>query len=62
MNLVEEISAENYMSIFGGPIMSQIHLFLDRNADNSAVIQEFTKAARYNREEGTKSNNQQLLT
>lgn len=39
------------MAIFGGPIMNQIHLFLDKNADNSAVIEEFTKAARYNREE-----------
>lgn len=41
------------MAIFGGPIMNQIHLFLDKNADNSAIIEEFTKAARYNREEGT---------
>ncbi|EAR84390.2 protein disulfide isomerase, putative (macronuclear) [Tetrahymena thermophila SB210] len=51
INLVEELNAESYVRVFASSVESQIHLFLDPNVDNSQVIQEFRKAALYNKEE-----------
>lgn len=52
VNLVEVMSKDTYVSIFGSPISSQIHLFLDSAVDNSHLVEEFHKAALFNKEEG----------
>ncbi|KAL4437642.1 hypothetical protein ABPG74_017880 [Tetrahymena malaccensis] len=51
INLVEELNADSYVRVFASSVENQIHLFLDPNVDNSQVIQEFRKAALYNKEE-----------